>query len=95
MSTTLEVRTVFPRRCRTRSIRMPRAPYGSSPQAGIDNFHDLKVATYSMREGLSAAGASSVLASPAAQCGSATFEPWTFCAMGGYLRFGRRTICPD
>jgi signal transduction histidine kinase/ligand-binding sensor domain-containing protein len=31
---------------------------------GIDNFHDLKVATYSMREGLSAAGASSVLASP-------------------------------
>jgi signal transduction histidine kinase/ligand-binding sensor domain-containing protein len=31
---------------------------------GIDNFHDLKVASYSMREGLSAAGASSVLASP-------------------------------
>ena len=29
---------------------------------GIDNFHDLKVASYSMREGLSAAGASSVLA---------------------------------
>jgi signal transduction histidine kinase/ligand-binding sensor domain-containing protein len=31
---------------------------------GIDTFHDLKVASYSMREGLSAAGASSVLASP-------------------------------
>jgi signal transduction histidine kinase/ligand-binding sensor domain-containing protein len=30
---------------------------------GIDNFHDLKVASYSMREGLSAAGASSVLGS--------------------------------